>query len=1052
MYKNTCLLVSILMASRLGAVANVGLVKPTRTPVLITNSLDKTIGGVVLDEKNLPLPGVSVKVKGASTGTVTDINGKFSLSVPDNNAVLVFSFIGYTTREVPVGGKTTFRINLSAENSVLSDVVVVAYGTQRKTSSTAAVSQVKGAEAAKSPTPNISGSIAGRVSGVSMRGNGGQPGQDNPSIYIRGVASTGNTNPLIVVDGIIRDNINQVDPNTIESISVLKDAAAVAPYGMGGANGVLLITTKSGVSGAPTISLNAYYGTQTPTVYPDMVNATEYMKIRNEAALNSGATTLPYAEDLINNYDELHAADPDKYPNSNFFRDVVDLHVPLQNYNFQLNGGTDKVKYFTGLGFYDQGGMFGNVGYKRYTYSLKTDVNATSTTKITASLNGSIERTSSTNEYIGNVIWASVKMQPTGAIRYSNGLPGAVTGISPLGLVNGGYANTRRNTLLTSIAVEQQLSFIKGLSVKGTFSFDPTQSTNKNWHLPITFYDINTTTTPYTFTKAIAGGPRTTLYQAYSQNENFTYQGIVNYNRTFGKHGVSGLFVAESRRNTNNYFNAARNNFAISVDELDLGSATKEDFDNGGGSGTGSQIGYVFRLGYNYDGKYLLEASGRQDGHYAFGPGKRFGFFPAVSAGWRISEETFFKERFGFIENLKLRGSWGRSGNLPYQNGNLALYQWLNGYTLGSNAYVFGASNIVQGAYVPVEANPNITWEIAEKTDIGFDLSLRQGLLNFEFDYFAEQRKNMLIPPTVTVPLEYGISLPLENAGIMKNRGVEFSVGSTRRFKNGMQAGLTGNFSYARNKLVQTFENASTYNNPNRRQTGRPLNTPFGYKSLGLFSTDDDVNKDGLINAADGYMVNQFNAELRPGDIRYADLNGDGQIDPEDQTVVGYPTYPQITYGFTPTFAWKGLDVSLFFQGAARLSLNVSNFQTVPFANNASNLSYEYYNNYWTPERQDAKYPRVTSAPTLNNSQYSDFYMMNTSYLRLKNLVVGYTLPGSISKKAGMKTARIYVSGQNVLTFSKLKYMDPEEAAVNTSGTYFYPNQKMYTLGLNVNF
>ncbi|MFO7657738.1 MAG: TonB-dependent receptor [Bacteroidales bacterium] len=1002
-----------------------------------------------------PLPGVNVIIKGSNVGVISDMDGKYSIEVSNTDAVLVYSFMGYLSEEVVVAAKSEINIILIADILQLDEVVVVGYGTQKKTTVTGSVSMAKGEDVAKSPVANISNSIAGRVSGVSMRPNGGQPGKDNPDIYIRGIATTGNSAPLIVVDGVIRDNINQIDPDNIENISVLKDAVAVAPYGMGGANGVILITTKSGKSGTFNLTFNTYYGWQTPTVYPKMLSGKDYMTLRNNAYYSATptGTNPPYPNnDFIDNYDQLHATDPDKYPSSNFYNDVADLYVPLQKYNLQLNGGTEKLRYYAGLGYFKQDGMLEGLGYQRYNYSVNIEANATKTTKVNILLNGSFESTRSTNKTTNDIIWAAVKYIPVEPMVFTNGYWGASAGFSPVGDIKGGYAKANKTTLLSSISVEQQLPFIEGLSVKGVFSYDPAITTNKNWHLPSYFYNIDTTATPYTFSKKIVPGSEDiNLYQDYSQNSNITYQGYINYNRAFGKHEITGLFVAEARQNKYNYFNAYRKNYAVIIDELGMGSSDKENLDNNGGSKTGSQIGYVYRLGYNFAGKYLYEMAGRYDGHYVFAPGKRYGYFPSFSAGWRISEENFLKDRFVWLDNLKLRGSWGKSGNLAFLNGALAENQYLYAYQLYSNAYAFGQGVFTQGSYVPRDPNYDITWEVSTKSDVGIEIGLLKGKLNLEFDYFHEDRNNMLIRPSVTVPVEYGLELPLVNGGKMSNNGIEISLKARHNLANGMKINLAGNFSYAKNKMVYTFEDSSSYNNPERRRTGRQIGTQFGYHSLGLFTTDDDIDKNGIIDANDGYTIEQFGV-LHPGDIKYEDVNDDKKIGTDDEKVIGYPTYPSITYGFTPSVEWKGFDLSLFFQGAALASINIANFQTIPFMNNNSNASYEYFDNYWTEDRQVAKYPRIYPSSYSNNNQNSDFWIMNTGYLRLKNAVLGYSLPVQIAKKAGMQALRVYFSGQNLVTFSKLTFMDPEEQIVNTGATYFYPNQKIYTIGLDVTF
>ncbi|MBO9683243.1 MAG: SusC/RagA family TonB-linked outer membrane protein, partial [Flavisolibacter sp.] len=656
------------------------------------------------------------------------------------------------------------------------------------------------------------------------------------------------------------------------------------------------------------------------------------------------------------------------------------------------------------------------------------------------------------------------KFLPTAPLRYSNGLPGESSGNTPMGvLASQGYNRRNTTTMLNTIALEQKLPFIKGLGVKGTVSYDPTSFVNKQWHQPFVFYARTNTGT---YTKGISNQENSTqtytwLQQDYNQSSNLTLQGIINYHNTFGKHDFTGLAVVEERKGKQMNFFGRRNNFGVSIDELSLGSSNRNDYDNGGGSGTSSQVGYVYRAGYAYNNKYLLEASGRYDGHYFFAPGHRWVFLPAFSAGWVISNEKFF-ESAAFVDKLKIRGSWGKSGNLASASGGApAAFQFLSAYTLRGNAYAFGDGALVQGSFVDFEANPNITWEKGIKTDVGFEGSLWRGALRVEADYFYEKRLDMLLNPDIIVPQEYGLRIAQQNAGIMENRGFELSLGSTKRLANGLQFSVDGNFTYAKNKLLQVFENAATRNDPQRSRTGRRLNQVFGYKSMGLFTTADDKNGDGKINAADGYTItssfyntgaNGLSNPLRPGDIRYQDVNGpngkpDGKIDAYDQVAIGGPQTPAIIYGLNLSAAWKGFDLSGLFQGAAISNYNVYGFMTVANFNNGSNSAYEYYDNRWTPNHQDAKYPRADGAPTTNNSQTSDFWLRNSSYLRLKTLSIGYTVPARLSSKIRMKNLRVYMTGQNMLTFSQLKFIDPE-----TTGEQGYPIQKTFTGGFNITF
>jgi TonB-linked SusC/RagA family outer membrane protein len=1014
-----------------------------------------TITGKVTDEHNNALPGVNVMLKGTNTGTTTGSDGTYQLKLNENAGTLVFTYIGFTTREFQfsLSGNSVINMQLKEESLNVDEVVVVAYGTQRKTSLSSAVSAVKGAELSKAPVSNINNALSGRVAGISTRFNGGVPGQDDPQIFVRGVGTIGNAGALVVIDGIIRSNISQIDPNTIESVSVLKDAAAVAPYGLAGANGVILITTKHGKTGAASLSVGSYYGFQRPAYVPKMLNAQDYMTLKNEGNANQPSyvpgTPPEFAQDLINNYDKLHAEDPNRYPNSNGQRELVNMNTPQQNYNIQLSGGSDKIQYFVGLNYFKQQGIYDPLNYQRFNYNANLDFKATATTKITVALNNSVEM----NQYNPNP--QGISYIPTKAIYFSNGLWGESGGYSPAAdLKSGSYGRLNRSTGLNSITIDQQLPFVKGLSVKGTFGYDVTNQRNKDWSRPNYYYVYDAATK--VFTKTLAGDGITTLSQSYGNNQTFTYQGVINYARTFGDHDIAFMAVAEARNGKGLSLGASRRGYSVDVDELNLGTSNRLNFDNNGSSNTSSQIGYVYKANYAFKNRYLIEATGRYDGHYFFAPGKQWVFFPAASAAWRVSEEPFIKNKFGWLDNLKIRGSIGKSGNLASGGA----FQYLSKYNLYSNAYAFGTGSLVQGSVIPLEANPNITWESALKSDIGLDFSLWHGKLTFEADYFYEKRSNMLIPPSSTVPVEYGLSLAQENAGIMSNRGVEFVLGTNQRFSNGLQLGVTGNVSYAKNKLIKVFEEQATRNNPARSRTGKPFGTPFGYQALGLFTMADDKNGDGKINSADGYDITQF-GELHPGDVKYADLNGDKKIDANDEVATGHPNYPEWTYGLNINASWKGFDVTLFFQGAANASINIQGYQTIPFRLNNTNTSYELFDNRWTPQNQNAKYPRVYSSNYTNNTtnsidgntfgvNASSFWMKDNDFVRLKTAVIGYTFPSALTQKFSIKTLRLYVSGQNIFTKSNLGFMDPETGFSQREEAY--PIQKAFIFGLNVNF
>ena len=1011
-----------------------------------------TVIGKVMDSTSgNPLVGVTVKVKGSTEGAITDENGKFSLEVPDS-AVLEISYVGYNRKEISIRGRTSINILLTTAAAGLNQLVVIGYGRQKKSTLTGAVSAVNGDAVVRPGAANISQTMAGKISGLSIEPQSGEPGV-NPVIHIRGIGTTGSSAPLVVVDGIIRDNLTDIDPSIIESVSVLKDAAAVAPYGLGGANGVLLITTRTGKIGNPILTVDAYRGNQKATWLPNPLNAVDYMKLQNEATTNvSSSSTPPYTTDFINNYNANHSSDPDKYPDARA-SDLLNKLIPVQNYNIKVSGGSKNVTYFIGGGYFKQDGLFDKTNFDRYNFNVNVDSKVTESTKINVNIINSFDRKNELSPFYSSssmLRWIYF-VKPTAPLYFTNGKWGDSNNSSLVGgLRSGSYNRDNGTSLLNTFTVDQQLPFVKGLSVKGAFSYDLNSSFIKGFSRPAYYWIQDVSTTPYTYTKQVSNmeqnsPPNPALNETYSKKQTYTYQAFLNYQRTFGSHEISFLGVAELRKSNYKILTTTMKNFSLDIDEFNLGSSNTSDYSITGTSDEAIQVGYVYRAGYIYENKYMVEASGRYDGHYYFAPGKRFGFFPAFSFGWMLSEEKFMKS-FTFVDNLKIRGSWGKSGNLAG-----SAYQYLAGYRFLPNQYVFG-SNAVPGAYPNSEANPNITWEVSNKSDIGVEVSLWRSLLTIEADYFFEKRNGMLLPPAISVPFEYGIGLSDENKGVMNNHGIELAIGGIYRFQNGLKLDFNGNFSFAKNKMKKVFETAATYDNPNRRRTGRPINTPFGYHALGLFSTEDDKNGDGIINTADGYDVVQF-TELHPGDIQYEDVNKDGKIDANDEVAVGYSTYPEVTYGFAPAIEWRGFDLTLFWQGVALNSMNVNNrFQTVSLFNTQSNTDYEYYNNHWTPEHQNARYPRAYVGPNSNNNAPpSDFWYERGDYLRLKSCMIGYTIPRNVLEKISMRSLRVYFSGTNLFTLTKVKFFDPE-AIDGGSGAGLYPAMKQFIFGASLTF
>lgn len=988
-----------------------------------------TITGTVADSlSHEPLAGVTVEAEGGSS-VQTDPSGAFSIRV-SLPATLVFTNVGYRQARFDVMDTRPLVVRLAPSSEDLEEVVVIGYGTQKKTSLTAAVSSVKGEKIASTPVTNLSNGLGGRVPGVIFRQGSGEPGRDGSSIYIRGISTTGSSQPLLIVDGIPRSYQN-LDPNSIESITVLKDAAAVAPYGMAGANGVILVTTKRGADGKPTLTYRNSFGFQNPTVLPEFVDAYEYAVLRNKASENEGNPPR-FSDAELQKYSD--GSNPDVYANSNALEEIVRHNTLLTTHNLELSGSTDRIRFYTGVGYQYQSGIWGPTHQDRFNLNLNVDAKATETTNVAISVSGRQQQNNYPSTGSARLFELIKYVLPINPIRYSNGLNAHF----PYGSIyNSGYLNEKTLELFSQVSIEQELPFIPGLRVKGQIAYDPATTQSKTWTTPVHVWSIDTTTTPYSYIDGIFGQDKPSLSQSVGQTGQLTYQASLNYEKKFGKNSLALLGVFEARTSKLSNIGGTRTNYNIYIDELNMGSSSNTDISNSGYTTEAKQVGWVYRLTYDYDNKYLLEATGRYDGHYYFAPEKRFGFFPSFSAGWRISEESFIKDQLSWLNNLKIRGSYGEVGALAGQP-----FQYLSSFAVFGPAYAFDGRG-VQGVRERSEANINITWERARKTNIGLEATLWQGLLSFEGDYFFEKRSNMLVTPNVTVPMEYGVGLSQENAAVMENSGLDFVISSNMTLENGMSISLTGNLTYAKNRLVEIFETAATYNNPNRRLTGRALGSQFGYQSLGFFAPDD-FEPDGTLKA--GIAVQPWGA-VQPGDIRYEDMNGDLKINEDDLTWIGNPQIPQLVYGFGPSLQYRNFSLDLLFQGAARTSFLGTGMYDWAFFNNTNVLRDNL--NYWTPDNPDALYPRITNAMTPNNSQVSSFWMRDASYLRLKSGIIAYNLPAELCKSIRMQEARFFLAGQNILTWTKIRNYDPE--TVDGQGNN-YPQQRVLSLGLNLTF
>ena len=991
-------------------------------------------GKLTDSETKEPMPGVNVQVKGTTIGAISDINGNYAVTVPGRDAILVFSFIGYLPAEVPVAGRAVVDLAMVSDVQALEEVVVVGYGVQKKTSMTASVATMDGKGIASIPVSNIGNTLGGRISGLITKQASGDPGRDESNIYIRGRSSTGSSQPLTIVDGVPRD-FKQLDPNTIESFSVLKDAAAVAAYGVAGANGVILVTTKKGITGAPQLTYNASFGVQNPTVLPNTVNGYQYASLQNAAA-DAAGRVRPYSDETLQHF--LAGDDPDRYPDPNY-RDMINRNNPITKHNIEIRGGTETVRYYGSLGYQYQEGMWkdNDTRANRFNFSLNLDADVTKTTKINFNFNGrKQDRAYPYTEY--SRFWEILLYTHTeheGPMWFSNGMPGAAF-TTLLGAE--GYDKTDAMNLYSQISIDQEIPFIKGLKARALVSYDPSYSINKIWNTPRSKAAIDVSQTPYVITQP-PPPQKNSLTMDLNKGHQMTYQAGLTYDKAIGKSNFSFLTLMEAKTNTSLSMGIDKRNYDLSIDEIDMGSANLADQTTRGSSGERKQIGFLYRLIYDYDGKYLFETSARYDGNFYFAPGKRFGFFPAVSAGWRISEESFMQS-LSWLNNLKIRASYGEVGALAG-----SAFQYLSTYAVYSPATTLGGL-AVQGINERSESNPEITWERARKSDLGFDIGLFKGLVNLEVDYFYEKRSNMLVSPDVVVPSEYGIGLSQVNAAIMSNQGVDMMLQVNKSMSSDLDISFNANFTFARNKLIQIFETSSTFNNPNRKRTGRSYNTQFGLKAIGYFG-ESDFNDDGSLKEG---IPTQPWEKLQPGDIRYADMNGDGKIDESnDQTEIGKPeSVPEIIYGFGPDVRYKDFTLSLLFQGVSNTDMYLTGDEIWPFYNGMT--AYVQNFDYWSPDNRNARFPRITSTRTTNNSQTSSWWIESGAYLRLKTIMLAYDLPSRVATRLKMHSARITLSGENLFTITKLENWDPETGS--NRGENVYPMQKVIAVGLNIGF
>lgn len=997
------------------------------------------VTGKVLDENGEGVPGANVVVKGnKAQGTMTDIEGNFTLTVPANT-VLVATFIGYTPTEFPLNGKTNVILKITPDAKQLDEVVVVGFGAQKKASVVGAVQTVKASEL-RSPSSTLSNSFAGRIAGVVAVQRGGEPGADGANFWIRGISTfASNTSPLVFIDNVevsISD-LNALSPEVIEGFSILKDATATALYGARGANGVMLITTRSGKDMEKArINIRVQNSFTQPTKTVKVADGVDYMIARNNAVLNRTPNAQPYySQEVIDG--TRNQLNPYIYPNVDWEDYLFKDFTTTQSANVNVTGGGKRVTYFLSGTLNNDNGMLkkdsknnfdNNINQLRLSLQANVGVNLTSTTKANVRLNaqvldysGSAAGTDAIYQAIFEappVMFAPVLPAQNGEdyILFGNRNGGPIAGRyrNPYAEMVRGYSEKNESTMIASLDLEQDLKFIvPGLKAKGLVSFKNWATTNVVRSFTPYFYGIKDyeqgTNGEYNYTyEAITKGSKAlTTTTSNGGDRLLNYQLSLDYAQTFGdKHDVGAMLVYLQR----DYNENAPTDFYATLPVRNQGIAG--------------------RVTYGYDNKYMIEANFGYNGSENFGEGKRFGFFPSVAVGYNISNESFFTPLRNVVSNLKIRGSYGKVGNSSTDS----RFPYLTYVNLSGASYTFGNDwqNTGTGAIITRYGAAGARWETGIKANIGFDLSLFNSL-NIAFDWFTETRKDIFMRRNI-VPAESGITgdlRPYANLGKVKNGGIDLNIEYNKAFSKDLIVSLKGSFTYAKNELLEADEPSYPENESYRSEIGKPLNRYTGLIALGLFKDEADVENS---------PEQTFSPNLKPGDIKYKDLNGDGKIDSNDMTEIGDPTVPQIVYGFGGSVQYKNFDFSVFFQGVAKTSLMMQNIH--PFTSDQTTLLDFIAKDYWTEENPNpnAEYPRlISNLDSHNNFMNSTYWLRSAAFLRLKNVEIGYTY----------KVARLFISGQNLFTFSPFKHWDPE---LGGGKGLTYPNLRVATIGLQLTF
>lgn len=1013
-----------------------------------------TVTGTVTDEKGEPLIGVNIILKETSKGTTTNVDGKYSISINNAQSKLLFSFVSYEPKEVTVGNQSVINVSLKPDAKSLSEVVVVGYGVQKKATVSGSVVSVKGNELQKSPSVNLSNSLAGRMAGVVAVNRSGEPGYDGSSIRIRGANTLNNSDALIVIDGIPNraGGLDRINPADIESVSVLKDASA-AIYGARAANGVILITTKKGKSGKPELSYSFNQGFSQPTVVPALANAAQYAGMLNDLDIYQlpvsqwadatkayketgvyNGRKAPYSPTDMKLYND--GSDPWLHPNTDWYGATLKNWSPQSRHNLQMSGGGENIKYLASLGYQNQDAFYKNsaTGYQQYDLRLNLDAKINENVNLSIGVLGREENRRFPTKPASAIFRMQMRGKPNQPAFWPDGRPGPdiENGENPVVITTNqtGYDRDKQSYFQTNGQLDIKIPFIKGLKFTGTAAIDKRFRDTKRWETPWTLYEKGTGfeadgVTPILVpSKRGPAEPRLTL--GNESQLNILLGGIFTYERKFADHGLTVLAGTNRETINGDNFNAYRRFFiSTALDQMFAGGDLEKN--NGGGAYERARLNYFGRVAYNYKEKYLAEFLWRYDGSDIFPPETRYGFFPGVMAGWVMSEENFIKNELPVINYLKLRGSWGQMGN-----DQIATYQYLSTY--GFRSYIIGnvETKTLFETKIP---NNNIKWEVATNSDIGLEGALFNNKVTFELDYFYNKRTDILWVKNASVPQSTGLTLPAQNIGEVSNQGFDFTLGYRDQIGDlTFNVGLNGG--YAKNKIL--FWDEAPGAPEWQRTTGKPMYTYQAYIYDGVFKDQAEIDANTINYKA---IVNT----LRPGDMKYKDYNGDGKITPDDQVRNDFTQLPLFQGGFNLGAQYKGFDLTILFQGAAGAQQYVSAGES----GNIGNFLLDIYKNRWTVENPSSEHPRIANRSDQYYSNNNTYWLRSTDYIRLKNLEIGYNIPASALAKIGLKNCRVYTNGLNLLTFDKLKVYDPESS--NSTGQY-YPQSRIINVGLTATF